>query len=67
MVQHGDMSSLTYAVESGYIGEKIFIWIFVMLVICGIAYSTLQEDDEDLPADAKKKGNKKKSKKKKSK
>lgn len=63
MVQHGDMSSLSYTLESGYIGEIIFVWIFVILVICGIAYSTLQEDDDAPPAATKKKGNNKNGKK----
>ncbi|MGN1417112.1 MAG: hypothetical protein ACI4XF_09725 [Oscillospiraceae bacterium] len=66
VVQHGDMSSLSYVMESGYLGSAFLLWMFVLLVISGIVYSSVdKEDDAQSSESAKKSGKKKKKKKKK--
>lgn len=65
IVQHGDITDLTYMMESGEVGSVILLWLFVILIIFVLIYTSAYEDEEETPPSKKKdktKNNKKKKK-----
>lgn len=62
-VQHGELSDLSWQVESGYAGSSFLTWVFCLLIIFVINYPVNNDDDTEEKPEKNRNGKKKRRKK----